>query len=289
MLEFDKAKIEFLKKDLRVKMSRFCSENRAIWKKPILQTLYTIKNNNWQAVIFGGTVRSLMLGSGKSRRPRDVDIVLSSVAVDSIKELFLDSFVRKTRFGGVKIQKNGVDFDIWPIDKTWAYVNDHSNERTYENLPKTTFLNIEAIAIDIWPKRTGFERNIYTDNDSFFKAILSETIEINREDNPFPNLCVIRSLIMAANLRFNLGPNLSEYIEKHGSIASAHELEEVQIKHYGKVKVQGSALLEWIDYIKKERKKMKQSIPLPNSYKQLMLWKDLDCRLNIQVHFYCDQ
>jgi len=202
--------------------------------------------------------------------------------------LFSDSFIRKTRFGGVKLQRKDMEFDIWPIDQTWAYRTDQSNARTYENLPKTTFLNIEAIAIDIWPKAEGHKRTIYSDNDSFFKAILNETIEINREENPFPNLCVVRSLIMAANLRYKIGPNLSRYIEKHGSIASVQELEEVQQKHYGRVKVQGSVLLEWIDYIKKERKSMKQAIPLPISYKQLKLWRDVDQQLKPQIHLFYD-
>ncbi|MFH0782587.1 MAG: hypothetical protein V2B20_11655 [Pseudomonadota bacterium] len=280
-------KINQLKKHLRIQVSRFCSENKASWKYPILQTLYEIRSKNWPAVIFGGTVRSLMLGTGTHRRPRDIDIVLSSVSVDNIKELFSDSFVRKTRFGGVKLQRNDMDFDIWPIDKTWAYVNDDSKARTYGNLPKTTFLNIEAIAIDIWPKAEGQKRTIYSDDDSFFKAIISETLEINREENPFPNLCVVRSLIMAAKTRFKLGPRLSEYIEKYGFAISPQELEEVQIKHYGKVKVQGNTLLEWIDYIKNERK-INQPISLPISYKQLKLWRDIDQQLNPKVHLYYD-
>jgi hypothetical protein len=264
-------KIEQLKKDLRNQVSKFCSEDKARWKEPILQTFHEIKIKNWPAVIFGGTVRSLMLGSRKSRRPRDIDIVLSSVSVENIEEIFSDSFLRKTRFGGVKLLREDMEFDIWPIDKTWAYVADKSVERTYVNLPKTTFLNIEAIAIDIWPKVEGHKRTIYSDNDSFFKAILSETIEINREENPFPILCVVRSLIMAASIRYKLGPKLSDYIEKHGSIATTQELEDVQKKHYGIVRIQGSTLLEWIDYIKKERKSLQpSSLPIP--YKQLKLW-----------------
>lgn len=279
--------IKQLKKELRNRITRFCSKSDVAWKAPILQTLYEIKEHKWPAVIFGGTIRSLLLGSGKSRRPRDIDIVLHSVSIDKIKSLFSESIIRQTRFGGVKIQRDNLEFDIWPIDKTWAYVKDQSNTRTYENLPKTTFLNIEAIAIDIWPQE-GRKRSIYTDNDSFFNAILSETIEINREENPFPTLCVVRSLIMGAKLRFKLGPKLSKYIEKYGSITSCSELEEIQQKHYGIVKIQGHTLLEWIDYIKTERKCSNQAIALPTSFKQLSLWPDVDQHLKAKVHMYYD-
>jgi hypothetical protein len=279
--------IKQLKKELRDRISKFCSKSDVAWKAPILQTLHEIKEHKWPAVIFGGTIRSLLLGSGKNRRPRDIDIVLNSVSINKIESLFSESIIRQTRFGGVKIQRDDLEFDLWPIDKTWAYVKDNSKTRTYENLPKTTFLNIEAIAIDIWPQR-GHKRSIYTDNDSFFYAILSKTLEINREENPFPMLCVVRSLIMATKLRFKLGSNLSKYIEKYGSMASSNELEEVQLKHYGKVKIQGNTLLEWIDYIKTARKRSEQIIALPMSYQQLSLVNDIDQHLKSKIHVYCD-
>lgn len=286
MESFKNKSIEQLKTELRKHVSRFCSKDSLVWKEPILQTFQEIKKNNWNAVIFGGTVRSLMLGYRSTRRPRDVDIVLTSVDVDRIKSAFSDSFVRKTRFGGVKLQKNDMEFDIWPVDRTWAYVADNTSERTYVNLPKTTFLNIEAIAVDVWPKARGNERKIYTDNDSFFKSILSQTLEINREENPFPSLCVVRSLIMAASLKFRIGPRLSEFIVKYGSVTSTHELEEVQKKHYGKVKVQGCTLFDWIEYINREKNNSDGPISLPMSYKQRNLWAVQHLDGKPQFHFY---
>ena len=46
----------------------------------------------------------------------------------------------------------------------------------FGNLPNTTFLNIEAAAIDIWPGASG-ERQIYSGDDQFFKANLVDVCE----------------------------------------------------------------------------------------------------------------
>lgn len=288
MENFNKEKIEDLKKKLRKDISIFCTEKGSKWKDPILQMLLQIKSNNWRAVIFGGTIRSLMLGKGLSRRPRDIDIVLNSVNVEQIRDEFSNLVVRQTRFGGVKLQDRGVEFDIWPLDKTWAYVSDDSKCRTYVNLPKTTFLNIEAIAIDVWPEKNGEKRNIYTDNDSFFNAILTSTIEINRHENPYPELCVVRSLLMAASLKYKIGYNLAEYIVTYGRRLSSLELENIQINHYGRVKIQGKILMEWIDYIYGQRTKIAKNIYLPIPREQLYMWENNKKISQPTVHLFCN-
>ena len=288
MEEFKKEKIEELKKKLRKNISFFCTNKKEKWKDPVLQMLLQIKSNNWRAVIFGGTIRSLMVGQGSSRRPRDIDIVLNSVNVEQIKNEFSELVVRQTRFGGVKLQDRGIEFDIWPLDKTWAYVSDNFKYRTYVNLPKTTFLNIEAVAVDLWPNKKGEKRNIYTDNDSFFKSILTKTLEINRHENPFPSLCIVRSLLMAASLKFKIGHKLAEYIDTNGAKLSSLELENIQIKHYGRVKIQGKILLEWIDYIHGQRTKNADNIYLPMPREQLYLWGDNNKILHPTVNIFCE-
>ena len=105
---------------------------------------------------------------------------------------------------------------------------------TFSDLPTTTFFNVEAVAVEIWPKR-GHPRRIFSGDDQFFRGITTRTIEINREENPFPELCVVRALVMAANLQWKVGPRLLAYLGKHGDAMSPTDFEAIQEKHYGKI------------------------------------------------------
>src|SRR4051812_48642791 len=63
-----------------------------------------------------------------------------------------------------------------------------------KRLPETTFFNLEAIAVDVWPQ-IGKARSIYSGDDQFFEGIITRTLELNRPENPFPGLCIVRSLV----------------------------------------------------------------------------------------------
>lgn len=88
-------------------------------------------------------------------------------------------------------------------------------------MPKTTFLNVEAAAVELATVH-GKSRRIYT--HGFFEALADRTLEINFEENPFPALCVVRALITAARLQFLIGPKLSKYLVHYGRIFSGEEL-----------------------------------------------------------------
>src|SRR5438874_2219338 len=48
----------------------------AIWKRPLLEMAQMLRQNGWEAVIFGGVLRDLVF-YGPAKRPRDVDIVVN--------------------------------------------------------------------------------------------------------------------------------------------------------------------------------------------------------------------
>ena len=181
-------------------------------------------------------------------RPRDIDIVVTDVNSDLLKKMFHSIIVRETRFGGLKLDHGGWQFDIWPLDSTWAFQSPQSVNPTFSMLPSTTFLNLEAVAVDIWGDSVS-SRTIYSGDDRFFKGIQSKTLEVNLEDNPFPSLCVVRSFMMARSTGFSLGPHLIDYISHHAPLISNAELEEVQQKHYGVICCEVSHLRRWVDYV----------------------------------------
>lgn len=200
-----------------------------------------IASKGWRAVLFGGALRDIMV-FGNERIPRDFDIVVDVNAAE-LSDLFQSRIRRKTRFGGLQILQDGWPLDIWPLDRTWAFEH-MALAPTFENLPKTTFLNVEAIAVDLWNPH-GSKRNLY--EHQFFSAIASRTVEVNFRENPYPLLCVVRSLITAWRLNFGVGENLKEYVRQFGASLTLPDIERIQNEHYGHPQVPSNLIRSWIN------------------------------------------
>lgn len=246
-----KLTITELKDILKQEVTLLCEPRGESWNIPIVEVIQALYKNNTQAVFFGGTLRSLLLSRlqhQKMGRPRDIDIVVADTNSDLLKKMFHSTIVRETRFGGLKLNHGGWQFDIWPLDSTWAFQNQKNINSTFSMLPSTTFFNLEAVAVDIWGTSTS-SRTIYSGDDRFFKGIQSKILEVNLEDNPFPSLCVVRSFMMAMSTGFTLGPRLIDYISHYAALISNEELKEVLQKHYGDVCCEVSHLRRWIDHV----------------------------------------
>lgn len=228
-----------------------CRCRDGLWSEPIVRTLWDIRRASIQAVFFGGTLRSLLLSRLQNQRlgrPRDVDIVVAGTSLDALRERFRSFITRETRFGGLRLERMDWQFDVWPLHSTWAFLEDRTLRPCFSALPRTTFFNLEAIAVDVWGS-PGRPRAIYSADDQFFEGILSQTIEINRQTNPFPSLCVVRALVMASSVRFAIGPRLAHYLVVNGSDLSDAELEEVQLKHYGQICHDTTTMRKWLEHI----------------------------------------
>lgn len=282
----DRAEVkDLLKRRLRLEVARFCRRDHRLWKKPIVQTLRELRDTSTRAVLFGGTLRSLLasrLFDRKPGRPRDVDIVVSGTTVDDLKEVFREIVTRETRFGGLQLRRVDWQFDLWPLHATWAFVRDDVENPEFSFLPETTFFNMEAIAVDVWAE-PGKPRRIYSGNDQFFDGLISETLEVNREENPFPELCVVRALTMASKLRFDLGPRLTAYVAQVGRSMEPDQLEDIQRAHYGGVRREGVALRDWIRLIGEHNSKDQSSTFRLPIARQRELWPRRSGRLHVHV------
>jgi hypothetical protein len=227
---------------LRSQLRRFLQET-APWKLPLQEFVKMFGLSGWQSVVFGGVLRDLVL-YGPAKRPRDVDIVVDCFPDDLATWLSEFPFQR-TRFGGFRIQHRKWSFDIWSLKDTWAFKHGHM-AATFENLPKTTFFNIEAIAAQLNspPRR---KRRLYS--FGFTKAISSRILDINFEPNPFPQLCIIRGLLTAARHRLLVSPRLAEYMTQNADRTEIAEIVRVQFKHYGVVRLRSQDIVTWLDHI----------------------------------------
>lgn len=237
-------KVPDLKRKVVQEVGFLCRRNGFSWNAPVLEVLQDLRELNTQAVLFGGALRSLLVSRiywGRPGRPRDIDLVVSGVSLSRLEEQFRKIVVRRTRFGGLRLKHGAWQFDVWPVGETWAFKRDRSNGASFAGLPATTAFNLEAIAVETWP-RNGGSRSLFSDNDQFFDGILARTVELNRPDNPFPELTVIRALVLACELNFHIGPKLVEYIKRVGVSMSEEVVERVQVSHYGYARMQSSTL-----------------------------------------------
>jgi len=240
-----------LKAQLLRDVAEFCDLRGGLSREPVLKTLRNLGSTNMQAVFLGGTLRSLVLARLRDKqlgRPRDLDIVVGIDSLDELREEFRSCTIKETRFGGIQVRGKQWHFDIWPLNQTWAFHKDVVSNPSFEALPSTTFFNVEAIAVDVWTGLGG-SRAMYSGDDQFFEGILSETLEINLEANPFLPLCIVRAFVLASSLGFRIGPRLACYLVENGPRVQDEELEEAQQKHYGQVHVDTKTMREWLDHV----------------------------------------
>jgi hypothetical protein len=253
---------------LRERITRLLASHNES-QAPLRLALKRLEQSNWPAVIFGGALRDLMV-FGNSEAPRDVDVVVSGVAAADLERVFEDVIHERTRFGGLRLRTKGWLIDIWSLSDTWAFRQAGVMKPTFSELVHTTFLNVEAIAADIATRR-GRSREIYT--LGFFEAIERRVLDINFEPNPYPALCVVRSITTALRLKYSLSRRLAEYILRHAGAQPLEQLMKAQESHYGQVRIQQVRMLECLNSIEDQlRTKDAEVIRLPaNRQEQLEL------------------
>ncbi|MDT8068594.1 MAG: hypothetical protein ROO76_10570 [Terriglobia bacterium] len=209
------------------------------------EALRVMETYRWQCVLFGGLLRDLFI-LGSSHKTRDIDLVVSGGSSEEIAAAFGGDTVKRTRFGGITVRRGEWLLDIWPLQETWAFSKMGMPTPTFSDLPKTTFLNVEAVAVDLCC-RGNEERLVY--EHGFFEAVGRRTIEINFEPNPYPLLCVVRSFVTAGRLSFRIGPRLMRFVSKSTERVSTDELIAIQKSHYGHVRLTAESLHRFLRVI----------------------------------------
>src|SRR5882757_1771514 len=91
-----------LGRHLRVEVARLYKRDHTKWKQPIREILNRLWEADVPAVFFGGTLRSIPTSRiffQKLGRPRDIDLVVSDISLESLRERFAGLISRETRFG----------------------------------------------------------------------------------------------------------------------------------------------------------------------------------------------
>ena len=216
-----------MKRDLRARLGRFVATDSKRHYPHLYSVLEDIRNNDYPAFLCGGAVRNLLLCNNSI--PRDLDIILGYVSREQLETLFPDHIKGETSLGGLKLQVKDWSIDMWLIQDTWAFKNGKVTGKGFSDYPKITFLNIDAIAIQLFSKKRQ-KREIYS--KGFFEAIAERTIELNFEENPAPAECIVRALRIANKFKFVIGPRLARYMISYTNQMEIEELAEIYQRRY---------------------------------------------------------
>ncbi len=254
-------RIEKLKKDVRACVGHLVvNESKSC--PALYKTLQEIRDCGWPAFLCGGAIRDMLLSRGQIV-PRDLDIIFGYVTMEEMSSLFADyGNKRRTRLGGLSLQIKDWTIDAWPLSETWAFKEKHVIWKGFADFPKTTFLDVEAVAVQLFSRKRQ-KRVVYS--KGFFEAILKKIIEINLEDNPYPALCIVKSLVVANRYKFALGPKLAKYIEYHAGRIEIEELLEIYKVRYGAMHLSADKLNFYMKAIREHlRLSSKQPVRLPS-------------------------
>lgn len=178
-------------------------------------------------LLFGGAVREFFK-SNFEVIPRDFDIVVNSTNKD-FEHCFRGISYKKNRFDGYKINIDDLIFDIWDLSSTWAFKEKKICDVRKENLPKTVFLNYDSIVYNL---RTG---DLY--DEGYYQAKKDKFLDIVLEENPFPEINILRSFVFNKREQMSYSDCLLSYISDWRKKNKGQEVEllvNAQNKHYGR-------------------------------------------------------
>lgn len=196
--------------------------------------------------IMGGLLREYK-DNNYIRELRDADF---SVKIkDQEKWIQLIKKIPNTmnRFGGYKFKYNGFIIDVWNVRETWAFRNkilDVSDDKFFEYLPKSVFLNIDALTYDLSNNRW---------NDAIYKqAMLQREIDVVLEDNPFVELNLLRAMILRRKYKMRYSAKIAQIILNcyTSKCDFVNELLDIQFKRYGYSVLTENIIKEEIDLCK---------------------------------------
>jgi hypothetical protein len=201
----------------------------------------------WKTYLVGGVLRDLLLAPIKTL-PRDIDFIVDGPSQAELDRVFEDLVERRTRFGGLHLVKSvelplttyAVHFDTWCLQDTWG-LKAQGTDPNIDNFLRTPFLDIDCIAARL---NGGQSPDLYA--NGFFEAIDSRTVEINFAPNPFPQVCLVRALILSVQLQFGIGRQLASFACEHAARSSLDDLMDAQVSHYGMVRIPRQELHQWL-------------------------------------------
>ncbi|MFH5835215.1 hypothetical protein ACHAL6_03940 [Proteiniclasticum sp. C24MP] len=188
-------------------------------------------SNMGELIFFGGSIRDLYLDLQNHTSPRDYDIVINSSTKIKELEKIIESYDhKKNRFGGYKVKIGSTEFDIWRIEKTWAFSN-NLLESKENNLINSVYLSVDGIAYN-YNKKKLYDNILKHTNEK-------KEISVVLKNNPQKELNLLRGLVYKQKYKYSFSHTLkSEYrLQKERNKNLSKLLYDLQFDHYKEEKL----------------------------------------------------
>lgn len=119
---------------------------RRLRKDDELASFLRVLRKNGEPFIFGGAARDVAFGAG--RLVHDLDIFVSG-RIDAEEISQEASNLRKTNFGGLRMNVGRYEVDAWELQKSYAFRLDAPSYISIQNLLRTVCFSTDGIAVSL--------------------------------------------------------------------------------------------------------------------------------------------
>ncbi|RPF50052.1 hypothetical protein [Aquisalibacillus elongatus] len=191
--------------------------------------------NNGELILFGGCIRDYF-ENYFNVLPRDFDIVIDNIDID-IESILLnvDCNYRINKFGGFKIYVDGLTFDMWDIQNTWAFKTEKVEYISSKDLNKTVFLNIDSLHYSL--------NSCFLLDEGFNKAFKRKEIDIVLSENPYPELNIAKAIRYKSKYKLKFSEDLNHYFQnwinnQENKITALNRIKKIVYKRYQSIPVE---------------------------------------------------
>lgn len=207
-------------------------------KYPPSLALFQMLERAGNLYLIGGVLREYR-DRGEIHDLRDIDIVIDIRNQNVWKEILETYPPKKNSFGGYKLVCSALIVDIWPLEETWAYREQHivcEPEEYVRNLPKTVFLNLDAIIYDL-------NEDFWYD-EQYLEAMNSHILDVVLEKNPQILLNIVRAMVLKKRYDMSFSEKLRNIIREQMNLEGdfVGKLLEIQEERYGKMIISGEEI-----------------------------------------------
>ncbi|WP_155742278.1 hypothetical protein [Xanthomonas graminis] len=161
-------------------------------------------NSSGEAYLFGGGARDACFG--RSRQVNDLDIVVSG-KIDINEPFFCDLEVRRTNFGGYRLNAGCFEMDLWQLDKSLAFVRNPHLSVGISSLLNTVCFTTDSIAMSL---SSG---EVYA-SSAFIKSIAERTIGFVARPEGLEPLVAARAIRLLVKLNLLPEADVAAYIRE---------------------------------------------------------------------------
>jgi hypothetical protein len=157
----------------------------------------------------GGFLRSV----ANAERPRDLDVIFN-LSDDKLYRYITDKSIptHRNRFGGFKLDFNGITMDVWASETNWAFVENvvaTGHRDIISGIAHGTFLNYDSLVFDLRTQKINVS--------AYNECVRTQTLDIIRKSNVYAgrNPGKMANVIRAFRIRQKTGLHFSEALSRY--------------------------------------------------------------------------